>query len=63
MTRTKLSENSLITSFNEIGQDQLFRFWKDLNQAERQNFYNQLQIIDLSECLRAWEDIQTPNQR
>jgi len=63
MTRTKLSENSLITSFNEIGQDQLFRFWKDLNQAERQNFYNQLQIIDLSECLRAWEDIQTPKSK
>ena len=46
MTQTQSSENDLIKSFSEIGQDQIFRFWKDLNQAQKQNLYKQLQVIE-----------------
>jgi UDP-N-acetylglucosamine/UDP-N-acetylgalactosamine diphosphorylase len=60
MNQTQFSENDLINTFSEIGQGQIFRFWKDLNQAEKRNLYKQLQHIDLNECLMAWKDIQTP---
>jgi UDP-N-acetylglucosamine/UDP-N-acetylgalactosamine diphosphorylase len=63
MTQTQSSENDLIKSFSEIGQDQIFRFWKDLNQAERQNLYKQLQLIDINECITAWEDTQAPKSK
>ena len=63
MTQTQSSENDLIKSFSEIGQDQIFRFWKDLNQAEKQNLYKQLQEIDINECITAWEDTQAPKSK
>ena len=63
MTQNQSSESDLIKSFSEIGQDQIFRFWKDLNQAERQNLFKQLQLIDINECITAWEDTQTPKTK
>ena len=63
MTQTQNSENDLIKSFSEIGQDQIFRFWKDLNQAERLNLCKQLQLVDINECITAWEDIQAPKPK
>ena len=63
MTQNQSSESDLIKSFSEIGQDQIFRFWKDLNQAERQNLIKQLQLIDINECITAWEDINAPKSK
>ena len=63
MTQNQNSENDLIKSFSEIEQDQIFRFWKDLNQAERLSLCKQLQLVDINECITAWEDIQAPKPK
>ena len=45
-------------AFYEIGQEQVFRFWNDLNQSQRTGLLNQLKQISPEECLQAWSDIQ-----
>ena len=45
-------------AFSEIGQEQIFRFWNDLNQSKQEGLLNQLKQISPDECLGAWKDIQ-----
>ena len=40
-----------------IGQEEIFRFWEDLNFDERRLFSNQLRSIDWKETQKALDDI------
>ena len=42
------------------GQEEIFRFWEDLNTIERNLFLEQLRSIDWEECQKAFADIFTP---
>jgi UDP-N-acetylglucosamine/UDP-N-acetylgalactosamine diphosphorylase len=52
-----IDEKQIKDSFASIGQGEIFRFWGELNQAERSLFLQQLEKIDPSECQRAWKEI------
>ncbi len=44
------------------GQEEIFRFWEDLNTIERNLFLEQLRGIDWEECQKAFADIFTPTE-
>jgi UDP-N-acetylglucosamine/UDP-N-acetylgalactosamine diphosphorylase len=52
-----INEKQVKDTFASIGQGQIFRFWDELNQAERTLFLQQLEKINPTECQRAWKDI------
>ena len=43
------------------GQEEIFRFWEELNTEERNLFGDQLKSIDWDECQRALAEIFSPN--
>jgi len=63
MKEYAFDDQDLRTSFSEVGQDHIFRFWKDLNQEEKKRFLKQLQQVDLKECTTAWHDIHKPQKK
>jgi UDP-N-acetylglucosamine/UDP-N-acetylgalactosamine diphosphorylase len=52
-----IDENKIKDSFASIGQEQIFRFWGELNRTERSILLNQLEKIDPLECQDAWKEI------
>lgn len=57
MSLNLIDENKIKDSFASIGQEQIFRFWGELNRTERSILLNQLEKIDPLECQDAWKEI------
>ena len=57
MSSNLIDEKKIKDSFALIGQEQIFRFWDDLNKTERSILLDQLIKIDPLECKGAWEEI------
>ena len=57
MSLNLIDENKIKDSFASIGQEQIFRFWGELNRTERSILLNQLERIDPLECQDAWKEI------
>ncbi len=57
MSSNLIDEKKIKDSFALIGQEQIFRFWDDLNKTERSTLLDQLIKIDPLECKGAWEEI------
>ena len=57
MSSNLIDEEKIKDSFALIGQEQIFRFWDDLNRTERSILLDQLIKIDPLECQGAWEEI------
>ena len=57
MSLNLIDENKIKDSFASIGQEQIFRFWGELNRTERSILLNQLEQIDPLECQDAWKEI------
>jgi len=57
MNHLSLAEG-LRQNFSSVGQEHVFKFWKELNNEERAVFIRQLQTVDLDELTCSWRDIQ-----
>ena len=57
MSLNLIDEKKIKDSFASIGQEQIFRFWGELNRTERSILLNQLEKIDPLECQDAWKEI------
>ena len=57
MSLNLIDEEKIKDSFASIGQEQIFRFWDELNKTERSILLNQLGKIDPLECQGAWKEI------
>ena len=49
-------EGAIKEAFSSIGQDQVFRFWKELNLKEKEYLLQSLKEISTEECETAWND-------
>ena len=57
MSLNLIDEEKIKDSYSLIGQEQIFRFWDDLNRTEKSILLDQLIKIDPLECQGAWEEI------
>tara|TARA_B100002019_G_scaffold45312_1_gene38092 strand:- start:18586 stop:19998 length:1413 start_codon:yes stop_codon:yes gene_type:complete len=58
MNKVFEKENEIIEGFHSIGQEQIFRFWKELTRCEREHLLGSISKISPSECQLAWNDMQ-----
>jgi UDP-N-acetylglucosamine/UDP-N-acetylgalactosamine diphosphorylase len=56
-------EGAIKEAFSSIGQDQVFRFWKELNLREKEYLLQSLKEISTEECETAWNDMQADQTR
>ena len=56
-------EGAIKEAFSSIGQDQVFRFWKELNLREKEYLLKSLKEISTEECETAWNDMQADQTR
>jgi len=52
-----IDEKKIKDAFAKIEQEQIFRFWDELNQTEKTFFLQQLETVDPFECQLAWQEI------
>lgn len=57
----KKNKKEILEYLKGNGQEEIFRFWEDLNTEERNLFGDQLKSIDWDECQRALAEIFSPN--
>ena len=57
MISNSIDEKKIKDAFAKIEQEQIFRFWDELNQTEKTFFLQQLETVDPFECQLAWQEI------
>jgi len=58
----KDNKDDIVGYLKSNGQEEIFRFWEDLNTKERSLFLDQLNNIDWEECQKALTDVFSPTE-